>query len=153
MGAPITNEQLGLWESISGAATTGPWTKGRSFESVISPAGPDTADPRGDNAAYGGVLICESVFGAGDLAFIASARSAIPELLAIAKLARELTEALDGVLGTNSDEPGFEEKWDRAEVVCDRACGSCGGMRGATEVYRDGTLLGHHKECTCKRKR
>jgi hypothetical protein len=36
-------------------------------------------------------------------------------------LAQELTTALDGVLGTESDEPAFEEKWDAAEVACDRA--------------------------------
>jgi hypothetical protein len=36
-------------------------------------------------------------------------------------LAEELTTALDGVLGTESDEPRFEEKWDLAEATCDRA--------------------------------
>ena len=36
----------------------------------------------------------------------------------IVVIAKDLTEALDGLLGTESDEPGFEEKWDRAEMSC-----------------------------------
>ncbi len=50
--------------------------------------------------------------------------------LPLRELARELTVAIDGVLGTNSDEPGFEAKWDVAEVTCDRAREALGMKKG-----------------------
>jgi hypothetical protein len=75
----ITNEQLDLLERISAGATKGPWAKGRSYESVVAPDGPD---PRDDAKHYGGQLVAESVFGAGDIAFIVTAREAVPALCA-----------------------------------------------------------------------
>ena len=76
---PISDERLDELSRLSMSATSGPWTKGRSFESVIAPSAPD---PRGDAPGYGGALVAESVYGPGDLAFIATAREAVPSLVA-----------------------------------------------------------------------
>ena len=113
----ITAEQLTQCEASIASATPGPWTVERE-------GGP-------------GVLVCDDVGDSvcrvsgneADADFMATARTAMPMLLArireleedhkaIEVIARDLTEALDGVLGTESDEPGFDEKWDRAEVSC-----------------------------------
>lgn len=48
-------------------------------------------------------------------------------------LARELTIALDGMLGTESDDPDFEEKWDLAEATCDRAREALGMKKTSKE--------------------
>lgn len=49
-------------------------------------------------------------------------------------LARDLTLALDGVLGTESDEPGFEEKWDLAEATYERAREALGMTKGTGSI-------------------
>ncbi len=105
----ITPEDLARYEATIDAATPGPWTVERE-------GGP-------------GVLVCDDVGDSvcrvsgneADAEFMVVAREALPELVEIAKLARDLTKALDGVLGTESDKPDFEEKWDLAEATCDRA--------------------------------
>ncbi len=78
----LTAEQIADLERLAAAATPGPWTKGRSYESVIAPITPGAPDPREDARHYGGELVAESVFVPGNIAFIATAREAVPALIA-----------------------------------------------------------------------
>lgn len=105
----LTAEQLARCEAVLEAATPGPWTVEREGRPGVL-----VCDDVGDS-------VCRVSGNEADAEFMVVARSAMPELVEIAKLARELTTALDGVLGTESDDPDFEAKWDLAEATCDRA--------------------------------
>lgn len=104
----LTDAEVEQLAATAEAATPGPWTVEREGRP--------------------GVLVCDDVgdsvcriAGEADADLIVKVRNALPRLLELARLALDLTTALDGVLGTESDEPGFEAKWDLAEVTCDRA--------------------------------
>lgn len=121
----ITDVALAMYEAAIAAATPGPWTVERE-------GGP-------------GVLVCDDVGDSvcrvsgneDDAAFMVLAREAVPALVAQVRrldaLAHDLTTALDGVLGTESDDPGFEERWDLAEATCDRAREALGMKKTSKE--------------------
>ncbi len=90
----MTPAKLAEIELLAAAASPGPWTKGRSYESVIAPIESGADDPREDARHYGGALVAESVFRAGDNAFIRAARTAVPELCADVRRLRSALEAI-----------------------------------------------------------
>ncbi len=132
----LTPEDLARLEAVTNAATPGPWMVAlRTYgDSDIGtpptwPTDVEAGEKPDEVSITDGTheLFHDPDTTAKNSRFVVLARTAMPLLLARVReleedlasvnvIARDLTEALNDVLGTESDDPGFEEKWDRAEV-------------------------------------
>lgn len=85
----LTDAEVDALEELAEKATPGPWTVGKSHESVVAP------NPADDDEArwYGGALIAESLFRVGDKELIAASREAIPNLVATIKALKSERDA------------------------------------------------------------
>lgn len=91
----ISLEDLVRIEAVAEAASPGPWVRSGPYSAIIAPQAPDL---RGDTAGYGGTLVAESVFVAGDVEFITEARTVVPALVAEVRRLQALIAELESQL-------------------------------------------------------